>query len=829
MVKNLVVCYDQTVHAQKRQLIKRILDCAIGRMLEYKREIVRLDFTDYQWPDDLLIKMKFTPDDVEIRTPVTDKESMEQRRKYIQELLSNVHGLRQVVRERSLSEIHIENITELEESQPSARPVRKRRVKDEPSKVKMIEESPEEIVARQVRIAAEKEMEKSTLLVQSHERARMARSFAANAKRLYDYNRKLMMGEISVKKIERGTYAKAAITIQRAWRNYARKMALKKRIELIKDISGMSMPSWKCRDVWKIDRENFQRRLELIPVMTTRTEKATSEERTRLLRTRGPGLIEDITDEIREWFIAWYEELGHFDAYPSANLGGSTLIATGQTSTPQEFLADKLEKAKENQQRKKGMIASRDEKSADKSGKVAKNIDLGWKMTNTQALSCLAEANEDFMENWSYRDESENNQQKEHLDLIADKLCRELQLEMREIVDESMRVELEALNEALKKDYASDKKKVAIPGAKKGRKGKREKVGEVADKKRPRKGRKRDAWAEVPITDLFNELVRAKIIRNYPANSLGDWRGDVSYQNDEARREFREYEHRLGEIKQVVMEYCVLPLVSKEAHRVAPLTRSVCICGLPRSGKTFLANAICSEVGALLFDVTPRVLAGKYQGKKNEQRLIDIISKVSRVYAPSIIFIKGGEKPWLKSVPAEERYDQPKRFARYYAKLVKNIKPGDQILFLTVSSEPYKASRSFVKIHDKFIFIPVADYNTLYMYYKDLLMKYHGVDRNIDVSCLAKMSVGVPLEFVRQAVEHVLCLSRRITLKFKPLHPEEIMREIFLYEPPTAKTLSLLEKFKGQTPLDRDRTRMLVADKTAREQREAEKVKLEKT
>lgn len=42
------MCYDQMVQTQKRELIKRILDCAIGRMLEYKREIVRLDYTDHQ-------------------------------------------------------------------------------------------------------------------------------------------------------------------------------------------------------------------------------------------------------------------------------------------------------------------------------------------------------------------------------------------------------------------------------------------------------------------------------------------------------------------------------------------------------------------------------------------------------------------------------------------------------------------------------------------------------------------------------------------------------------------------------------------------------------
>lgn len=108
--------------------------------------------------------------------------------------------------------------------------------------------------------------------------------------------------------------------------------------------------------------------------------------------------------------------------------------------------------------------------------------------------------------------------------------------------------------------------------------------------------RKEDIFQDVAVEDLFSELLRAKIIRNYQPIFLRDWFGDLSYQNYEARREFRDYKHRLGEVKQLVLEYCILPLISKEAHQIAPLVRSVCIYGLPRAGKTSLANVICSEV-----------------------------------------------------------------------------------------------------------------------------------------------------------------------------------------------------------------------------------------
>lgn len=88
-------------------------------------------------------------------------------------------------------------------------------------------------------------------------------------------------------------------------------------------------------------------------------------------------------------------------------------------------------------------------------------------------------------------------------------------------------------------------------------------------------------------------------------------------------------------------------------------------------------------------------------------------------------------------------------------------------------------------------------------------MKYHGVDRDIDVSCMAKMSIGIPLEFIRQAVEKVLSLPRRITLKFNPLTPAEIMNEVILYQYPTNKMLAAFDTFERRTPLGKKRASLI--------------------
>ena len=167
----------------------------------------------------------------------------------------------------------------------------------------------------------------------------------------------------------------------------------------------------------------------------------------KLWKIRGPGLMEDITEEIREWFIIWYNDVGHFDAYPVTRLGGSVLITTGQTLTPQEYLVEKMIKQ-----------AAKAPTTRAKTKKKKQSC-----MPQTKTFSLLNEANQDFINNWSFRHHTNEYQEKIYHDLIKDELCYELQLEMRKIVDELMRLELKKLNAALKKDYKADKRTLVIP------------------------------------------------------------------------------------------------------------------------------------------------------------------------------------------------------------------------------------------------------------------------------------------------------------------------------------------------------------------------------
>lgn len=83
-------------------------------------------------------------------------------------------------------------------------------------------------------------------------------------------------------------------------------------------------------------------------------------------------------------------------------------------------------------------------------------------------------------------------------------------------------------------------------------------------------------------------------------------------------------------IFQVIKEYCILPLGSKVIRSGSPLIKSVLLVGPKGSGKRLLVNAVCTELGATVFDLTPANIVGKYPGKLGLIMLIHLVNKVSR-------------------------------------------------------------------------------------------------------------------------------------------------------------------------------------------------------
>ena len=63
-------------------------------------------------------------------------------------------------------------------------------------------------------------------------------------------------------------------------------------------------------------------------------------------------------------------------------------------------------------------------------------------------------------------------------------------------------------------------------------------------------------------------------------------------------------------------------------HEKAPHIKSLMIAGPRGVGKKMLVNAICTESGANMFDLTPGNIALKYPGKAGLNMLLHMVFKV---------------------------------------------------------------------------------------------------------------------------------------------------------------------------------------------------------
>lgn len=310
-----------------------------------------------------------------------------------------------------------------------------------------------------------------------------------------------------------------------------------------------------------------------------------------------------------------------------------------------------------------------------------------------------------FNDVWKEKDESMNPAQAYYKNMIYTDKYAEAERELRTVIDNMMRQELELLQAALERDRTQRGKKSKKNNKKARRSGKKSK-----------KKKEKDLTPDRTTESLFEELVTNGIIRKIPETRLSSFLGDRAY----AKR--TGINPTPGDIRQVLTEYAILPLGSETIRCNAPCIRSILIVGPKGSGKKSLVYSICNEVGALLFDLTPANIVGKYPGKSGLIMLMHLVLKVSRLLQPCVIFMDNAEAPFMKKIPKGDRTD-PKRLKKDLPKLIKNIGEEDRVLFIGTSIAPWEADQKLLQqTYNRFIYVPKPDYGTLSFVWKNLLM-----------------------------------------------------------------------------------------------------------
>uniref|UniRef100_A0A8C8ZDA1 IQ and AAA domain-containing protein 1-like n=1 Tax=Prolemur simus TaxID=1328070 RepID=A0A8C8ZDA1_PROSS len=765
LLRRFDTIYDQMVQPQKRRLLRRLLDCVAGRVLELKDELVRVDLSESHCLDRVLQDLKLTPADLEVSIP-----------KYF--LLEQSSAIRE--RGQMLAEI-------LSRMGPV---------------------SSQEDFPRMHRTEA-------IILVQKAERARQGRLRATFMKEIQkEEERDWKIRGDGQRKFSQD---QAALTVQKVWKGYLQRKRTQQDRQTEMEFIGMLSPPSQVEHLDIMfqaclgDDIRRLRQIEKEEEFQAAMEKAGS----FLRETEGPDMKEKMKEQICQWFIECHALTGRFPDYPDESLGGSYLIFADKTPEQVRMeLETQVQESKKKEQ-EKSEEKEKDQKEKDKKrkkkGKKEKakkgEADVMLKVLPSKFTPAISAGHVEYLNLWKNRQESVHPSQNFDSEALREEKRKELEQEIRVQVDELMRQELRNLRLAVDKEeerpLKAPKKK---PGKKTGKK------------------KEKDLTPDRSVDSLYRELVVFGLLKKSETVALKDYIGDCLYLGSTLTLANKLPMPSLFDIRQNMALYAVLRLGSPDIHAMAPLIRSLLLVGPSGMGKKMLVQAVCTETGANLFDLSPGNLLGKYPGKTGAQMIVHMVFKVARLLQPSVIWIGNAEKNFYKKVPKEERQMDPKRIKKDLTKAIQLLVPGDRVMLIGTTARPQLAElKGLCRVYERILLMPQPDYASRYVLWKRMIeARGFQVTQSLDISALAKVSDGYTPGHILQAIQSVLNERRLLQVAKRPLVASEFLGHLAKLDPVYREEEESLKDWYFKTPLGKK------SMKLSKDQLEAEEARLAK-
>jgi IQ and AAA domain-containing protein len=269
--------YDQMLQPQKRILVKKILDACLGRVCELKQDLVKIDLTEFNYNEEIMMKLKLTPFELDVKIPRYFLREREQeiatRNKTMDDILKRIGVIEE--------EVPVERLSELE----------------------------------------------AIRLIQMHERARQGRLRAQFMKEIRSLKEK-SGGKPEQRKAETGFMA--AMKIQKMWRGYiSRTQTRKKKLEEMVLIGMLPNPKYNSSiqenaELARIERHKTQAEYQQKYLDTMKRFE------NEIMNKQGATMSEDMADEIRKWFNDYLEKTGKLPDFPTEEAGGSRHLLSRQ-------------------------------------------------------------------------------------------------------------------------------------------------------------------------------------------------------------------------------------------------------------------------------------------------------------------------------------------------------------------------------------------------------------------------------------------------------------------------------------------------------------------
>ena len=790
--RKLEKCYDCMIHPQKRIHVKRVVELVIRRIIELKLDLVKWNPPNsflqmpsgpeeaFPWEyinlDDILVDLKLSPQTLELPVPKYFREDhsrqLEQRDRLLSGYMKLKHGT---------SDIFIEDTFH------SAMPL------DEMTVEKAIE-----IIQRNERGRQGKE--RAILVKELREKERMGRMYDSSAQ--IDMDRDI-----------------AATNLQRTFKGFQARRAAK--LERENELMFIGMSQRKDN----INLLNHELNLAYLKRKQEQSEnkelyeKSLEDMKEIILDEEGP----DKRDEFREERTLWVTDQIAQSKFPEDLLDFYALKIPSDEK-PEEVADAKADKGKKD--------AKGDKKEDKKGGKGGKNKGAADSkdepampklQEKTDTTNGMVNLVKEFESIWENKDESDNFQQKHDIELSKQVVRPNVYEEIRKQVDSMLVMNLKKIQMQI---APSGKKKKGKKGGKK--KKKKGKKGKKDKKKKPLPGEKISELKGLDADHMLSVLIENNLVVKTSNKKVSDFIGEFNYLGSMHQHAERSDESKwvpqdpsLAQIRQSVVEYCILPNGSAEIKSsIAPekFIKSVMFYGPSGSGKTMLVQAVANELGALLIHLTPAKLKGQFSGKTGPTKLVHMVMTVARdpTMQPCVIYIDECEQFFTGGKKNKDK-DGPSRFKKDFT-LYKNqaLGPEHRVIIIGTSKSPENGDIKDLKgFFDRFLYFPYPDYSSRVLIWKHFISKQIEIAINkqieeqrangeksqsnlanlamienitksalnkVNLSSLAQVSEGYSAGFIARTVRTIVTDRRVQTINSRPLKNIDFLDNLAIQE-----------------------------------------------
>ncbi|CAF0896390.1 unnamed protein product [Adineta ricciae] len=562
-------------------------------------------------------------------------------------------------------------------------------------------------------------------VIQAHERARQGRVQAYFMRQM-----KKDVKTVETKAINDNNLGDSCLIIQTIWRQksaekrfHQRKLEHVKLLDMV--LPGKNPSSFHRTTDWDQTRRNIQieYQQELDEAPDHIKQKLSQYEETEMKFRLEHVLI--------QWLLESRQLYGQFPIYPSEDINGSaTLFKNLTLAEVQEFVTKQAQALKNKKPKRK-------EKKKQKTQLNMLEPSKFVPMMNNQ----LGVYKDLFYE----RDESYNSEQRYDRLLLMDEFRPAVEEELRHDVDNILRNELVYLKLAI--DNSEDKP------MKKSKKKKKK-------KRRRRKKKGQDLVSNRTLDSIFEELAESKIILPTELVHQHDFIGDYQYSAETIRFNQKEPMPSLLDCQQLLIHSTQIG--SQEVHSNLAPHKAILLAGPYGSGKELLVHITCNELGGLLLDLSPANLMKSFNTTDGLKILFAMIKRLILTMPPVLCMIRDTELLFAKKLTQQEKQYEPKRFKRLIQRFIKRIKPGERVMFIGLSSQPYRARiKPLFQIYQNIVLFPKPNYGSRRkICYKILVERNHMNISDVELSILASISKGYTAGQLLEAIYKVLRIKQ---------------------------------------------------------------------